>query len=105
MERRISEPDWRLLRQLEPVALDRYCRRVLDDVAALAGDDGRSAHARYLALYELLKERDKDLAVTFNDLRRSTAPVQLAAMRYRGLLTDEEFARFSPDTREWVQLM
>jgi hypothetical protein len=106
MLRDIPEPDWRVLRQLSPIALERFCRRVLDEVAGLtAADDGRSNHARYLALYDLVKERDKELAVTFDDLRRSTGFLRLAAVRHRNLLADEEFARFSPETRETVQLL
>src|SRR4051794_30244598 len=105
MDRQIAEPDWRLLRQLKPVALERFCRRVLDEVAGLTRDDGRSNHDRYLALFELIKKQDDELAVTFDDLRRSTAFYRIAAMRHRNLLTDEEFARFGPDTRDAVQLM
>ena len=106
MMRDIPEPDWRLLRQLSPIALERFCRRVLDEVAGLTADDGRrSNHARYLALYDLIKERDKELAVTFDDLRRSTGFLRLADIRHRELLTDEEFARFSPETRDAVQLL
>jgi len=105
MERQISEPDWRLLRQLKEIALERFCRRVLDEVAVLTRDDGRGSHARYLALFELVKQQDKELAVTFDDLRRSTALLQIAAMRHRKLLTDEEFARFGAETRDAVRLM
>src|SRR5206468_1102001 len=61
MMRDIPEPDWRLLRQLSPIALERFCRRVLDEVAGLTADDGQSNHARYLALYDMIKERDKEL--------------------------------------------
>src|SRR6478752_1093385 len=105
MDRQISEPDWRLLRQLKEIALDRFCRRVLDEVAGLTADDGRSSHARYLALFELVQKQDDELAVTFNDLSRSTAIFRIAAMRHRKLLTDEEFARFGAETRDTVQRM
>jgi hypothetical protein len=106
MERQISESDWRLLRTLQPIALERFCRRVLDEVAGLtSGDDGRSNHDRYLALFDLVKKQDKELAVTFDDLRRSTAFFRIAAMRHRKLLTDEEFAQFGEETRDVVELM
>jgi hypothetical protein len=105
MAREIPEPDWRLLRQLSPIALERFCRAVLDDVAGLTADNGRTNHARYLALFDLVKRRDKELAVAFDDLRRSTAFFRLAAIRHRQLLTDEEFARFSPETRDAVRVL
>lgn len=104
--RDIPERDWKILRELKPIALERYCRGVLEEVAALVGasaDGGGGYHHRYLALFKLLRERDGDLGNAFNDLKRSTALLQLACMRRLGLLTDEEFARFTQETRERVQ--
>jgi hypothetical protein len=101
--REISEADWKLFRQFHPVALERFCERVLSEIGRLAADTEQSSHERYRAIFRLLQGRDKELAEAFNDLRRSTAWRQLAVIRSRGLLTDEEFARFSPDTRTMVQ--
>ena len=104
MERQISEADWRLLRQLEPVARDRFCDRVLAEVVARAADAGAGSHARYLQVYRLLQRRDRELAAAFDDLRRSTAYLQLARMRSLGVIADEEFVRFSPATQGAVAL-
>jgi hypothetical protein len=104
MARDISEPDWKLFSQLHPLALERFCEKVLAEVGQLASEAGQSAHERYLAVYRLLKRRDKELAQAFNDLRRSTALLQLAILRAQGLVSDEELARFSPETRGAVQL-
>jgi hypothetical protein len=104
MGRGISESDWKLFRQLRPLALDRFCRRVLDEVSRLAADTGTSSHERYLAVFQLLQQRDEELAGTFNDPRRSTALVQLARIWSQELLTEEEFTRFSPETRASVQV-
>ena len=104
--RDFPEADWRILRSLAAVALDRFCKRVLEEAAPLAaGAEGQSTgyHERYLALYRLLQQRDEELGGTFNDLKRSTAPFQLAGMRHRHLLTDDEFRRFSQGTREAVE--
>jgi hypothetical protein len=51
------------------------------------------------------QERNTKLASAFDDLRRSTAFLQLAGMRSLGLLTDDECAGFSDETREIVALM
>jgi hypothetical protein len=96
------ERDWRHLRRLERAALDRYCARVLDDVAAMVGDTESTPHERYLRLYQLLRERDDALAAAFNDLRRTTAIPRLTSWVRLALLTDEEFAGFSLETRETV---
>jgi hypothetical protein len=104
MPRQISESDWKLFRQMHPVALERFCQGVLTEVERLASRTGKSANERYLSVFRLLQRRDKELGEAFNDLRRSTALLQLAVLRSRGLVTDEEFARFSPETREAVQV-
>jgi hypothetical protein len=104
MARQISESDWKLFRQVHPLALERFCEQVLADVDQLASQTGKSAHDRYLAVFRLLQRRDKELGEAFNDFRRSTAFLQLAILRSRGLVTDEEFARFSPETRAVVQV-
>jgi hypothetical protein len=103
MERQISESDWRIFRQLHPVALERFCERVLSEVGHLASDSGKTAHERYLAVYKLIQRRDKDLANTFHDPRRSEALLQLARIEFHGLLTEQESARFSSETRDALQ--
>lgn len=103
--RAISEPDWKLLRQLYPMALERFCQRVLSDIEGLGKDDVKTSHERYLAIYDLMHRRDCELADTFNDQRRSTAIEQLAHMRALDLLTAEEMTRFGPDTREIIRFL
>ncbi len=100
--REIKESDWKVFRKLHPVAVERYCERVLAESELLHRDPTRSAHERYLALYQLFREHDKELARLFDDFRRSTSLFQIAAIKGRGLLTDEEFAQFSEETRNVV---
>jgi len=98
----IYEADWKLLRQLHPVALERFTQRVLAEIERIASDVDKSCHERYLAIYEIIKLRDRELAEAFDDLRRSTAIVKLAYILSHDLLTEEELGRFSPDTREAI---
>ena len=102
MMREIKETDWKIFRQVRAVALERFCQRVLDDSERLHGDTSQSAYERYIAIYRLFDERDKEVALLFNDLRRSTALWLIAALKGRGLLTEEEFARFSQETQSRV---
>jgi hypothetical protein len=104
MTRQISEADWKLFRQLHALALERFCERVLSEIGQLAVEKTKSAHERYLAVFKMLQRRDKEMAEAFDDLRRSTAWHQLAVIRSRGLMTDEELARFSAETRAAVQV-
>jgi hypothetical protein len=100
----ISESDWKLYRQVHALALQRFCERVLSELSRVGAAKRKTAHERYLAVYKRLQRRDKELAEAFDHLRRSTAWRQLALMRSWGLVTDEEFARFSPETQGAVQL-
>jgi hypothetical protein len=84
------------------VALDRYCSHILAEVGQLATDEGRPSHERYLDLYGRIQARDQAIAAAFNGLSRSTAIYRLASMRGLDLITDEEFERFSPETRAAV---
>ena len=97
------EPDWKRLRRLQPLALERFCQRVLDEISRLAADAGQGSHERYRAVYRLLQDRDERLADAFDNPRRSAALVQLARIRAEGLLSEEEFAGFSPETRAAVR--
>jgi hypothetical protein len=102
MAHEIKEPDWKLLRELHPIALERFSQRVLDEVAQINSDSAKSCHQRYGEIFGLIKRRDKEMALVFNTLRRSTALIQLAAMQARDLLTQEEFALFSPEACQVV---
>ena len=103
--RQIKESDWKLLRQMASVALERFCREILETLERLLADDTKTYHQRYLAVYELLQRRDKKLAEAFDNMRRSTAFYQLAHIYSQRLLRDEEFSRFSPETRSFVELL
>jgi hypothetical protein len=104
VSREILEADWKLLRQLKDLALERFCQRVLDEIGRLAADGTQTSHQRYLAVFKFIERRDRELADAFDGLRRSTAFRQLACMQSHGLFTDEERARFSPETRAVVRL-
>jgi hypothetical protein len=105
MTRQIKESDWKLFRRLHPVALERFCRSVIEELNQLSANCTGDYHKRYLELYELIREREKEIAVSFNDLRRSTAIIMIATIKGRQLLTDEEFMQFSPETREAVEVI
>jgi hypothetical protein len=105
MERSFSESDWKVFRQLRELALERFCQRVLEDIGQVVLDSKKSSHERYLAVFKLIQERDARLANAFNDPKRSAALVQLVVIMKEGLLTEEEFSRFSEECRTSVQLI
>lgn len=96
--------DWKLFRKLHKVTLDRFCERVLAEIASISADTTNSAHGRYLAIYKLIHERDKKLEATFDGFSRSQAARQLALMQHQGLVTEDEMARFGPAVQEEVRI-
>jgi hypothetical protein len=99
----INETDWKILRQLHSRALDSFCKRVLSEIKSIQEDTEKGPHEKYLRVWEVLRQRDKELAEIFNNPRRSTALMTLASMKGAGLLTDEDLLRLTPETREVIR--
>jgi hypothetical protein len=93
----ISPADWKAFKPLREAALERFCERVLDEVARINADRTKTKHERYLAIYRLMRERDKEINPIFDTLRRSTAVRQICSFRSHDLLTEDELRRFSPE--------
>lgn len=98
----IREADWKRLRGLKPLALDRFCARVLSDIERVSSDSAATSHRRYLAIYDLIQKRDKELGRIFDGLSRSSAIGKLLLMHRAGLLTEDEVAAFSEEIRSVV---
>ena len=103
--REIKESDWKLLRQSKSQALERLCKEILLEIETINADTGNTFHQRYLSIYKVVQRRDKEIADIFNGLGRSTAFIKLAAMKSRGLLTEDEFSRFSHETQDVISLI
>lgn len=105
MSREIKESDWKLLRQLHKVALERFCQRILHEIECINSDSTKSFHQRYLDIFNVIERRDKEIAQCFDGARRSTALTQLALMQAGGLITEEEFMSFSPEIRSVLDVL
>jgi hypothetical protein len=55
MLREIKEADWKVLRRLHPVALERFCERVLAETESVNNDSARNFHQRYLQIFEIIE--------------------------------------------------
>lgn len=100
----MTESEWKLLRTVKEAALERHCKRIMDECQAVIQGSGTN-HERYLRLYEVVENGDNQIAWAFNDLRRSVADERLAFMMRLGLVTNEELGRFSEETRERTRLI
>jgi hypothetical protein len=105
MSRDIPEADWKLFRQLQPLALERFCERVLSEIRDGSSLSGQSAHQRYLRVFEIVRDQNKDLAALFDNPRRSTARLQLSFIHSHDLLTPEEVKRFSAETQQMLSAL
>ena len=103
--REISESDWRVLRRLHPLALERFCERVLAEVDRVSLDGAKSHHERYLQIFRIVEQRNGEMARIFDNPRRSDALRMLAQIRSHGLLTEDEFSSLSPETRGLIQVL
>ena len=97
------ESDWRTFRELQPIALERFCQRTLEEVQTLLRDPSPTHRERYRSVFQLLRKRDHEIASAFDDPRRSRMVVQLVAIHAHGLREPEELGRFSDDTRPRVE--
>jgi hypothetical protein len=102
MERQIKEADWKIYRNVHADALERFSEQILLELKHINSDRAKGFHQRYLEIWGVLRKRDKEMALVFDFLRRSTALEQLAAMKRRGLVTEDEFLSFSQETQEFV---
>ena len=96
----IDEADWKLLRELKTVALERLCERVLQQVAPQCDSNGETNHQRFLKALSLIESGNDEIARAFDDLRRSNARERLRTMISLDLITDEELRGFSPELRK-----
>jgi hypothetical protein len=99
----IPESDWRQFKKVHQVLLERYCTRTLAHLSSEISAVEGTAHERYLRVYNLIHQKNEDMARAFDDFRRSTAVMQLGIMRRMGLLTDEELSVFSAETQARVR--
>lgn len=102
MHDRIKESDWKIFKELKPIALERYCNQVMRDVDKKIHEEAGDAHDRYLEMYKIVRDGDKKLAYMFDGFSRSKALDQLVMYYDNGLLNDEEMTQLSDETRERV---
>lgn len=97
----ISESDWKKFKKIKEEALERFCETVLNDVSeGLSSKENPTNHGKYLYLYRLIENYDKQIALLFNDHSRSKASIQLMMLRDEGLVNDRDLLSLSDAFRE-----
>jgi hypothetical protein len=98
----LPEADWKVLREMRPDLLNRLCARILDELRGVIDDPAGTPHERYLRLFELLQDRNDEVASAFDDMRRSRAIERMLQMHRLGLFTPQQLDRFTPATRDFI---
>jgi hypothetical protein len=103
-ESAMNESDWKLYSALRPLAHERMCNRIMDEVERTVLDRSQAPYDRIEASEELLKAGQKELYWAFGAFRfsRNDASSHLLALCARELITAEELAGFSQDTQTWI---
>ena len=91
----VPESDWKVFRELREAALQRFCKRVLDEVPRIAHDRALNHHDRY--------GEDKQLAHAFDNASRSRMIDQLVMIHALDLLSPSDLERFTPETRSRLE--
>jgi hypothetical protein len=101
----IQEADWKVLRRLRPLALERFCERVLAEIESVRHENAQSSHQRYLNIFQIIERRDREMGRIFDDPKRSNALTMLTQMRSNELLTEDEFSSMTLETRGAITLL
>ena len=96
----MKESDWKIFKQIKQKAIETFCRQALDEFEDVITNSSEHVHDRYLRLYELVHNRDKQIQLLFDDHSRSKAPLQLLALRNQGLVDEELLGKLSEEFRE-----
>lgn len=74
MDRGIPEVDWRQLRKVDLLLLERCCQRALTKVETILRAPKTTAIDRFWDAHRFMEDQTKEVRRAFEDYRRSTAP-------------------------------
>lgn len=103
MSGNIQESDWKKIRTLKENALNIASERTLQNVENLVKSRGAESYKYYQKLWKLLREKDKEISLMFDDLKRSNAILKLSAWRKYGVLSDETLQELSEETQKRIE--
>ena len=103
--RSIPEKDWKQLRRLHDKMLAMACERIFHEIETILKARKGREHESYLKLWKMLREEDEEIAVMFDDLKRSNATMKLASWRANNLLSDDDLESFTEETQHRIKAL
>jgi hypothetical protein len=93
----MKESDWKIFKQIKEKAVEQFCHQALEEFEEVINNKTEHVHNRYLMLYKLVQNRDKQMQLLFDDHSRSKAPLQLLAIRGEGLADESLLSKLSEE--------
>ena len=102
MQEHLPEQDWKRWQQLAPMLLNRFCDSVVTKAAGFSTGQSQG-YESFLALYRFVDDSNETIAIVFDNRRRSSALLQIAAAVVRGIMSDSELNSFSEETQKRIR--
>lgn len=102
MSQGIPEKDWMKIRALKETAINIACERIFYKINTLIESRGSENHKYYLKLWKVMEAEDKEIALMFDDLKRSTAIFELSMWKRNGILSDDDFEELTEETKQRI---
>lgn len=96
----MKESDWKVFVEIKDKAIETFCELALNEFREAMEKENEHIHNRYLLNYELVKNRNKQMSLLFDDHSRSKAWLQLLAIRGEGLADDKLVEKLSVEFRK-----
>jgi len=96
----MKESDWKVFKDIKEKAIELFCDHSLKEFEEVINDKALNSHERYTLLYELVNNRDKQMALLFDGHSRSKAQLQLIAIRGEDLADESLLKKLSKELLE-----
>ena len=93
----MKESDWKIFKLIKQKAIEKFCETALNDFSSVIENDQQHIHERYITLYRLVRERDKEMTKLFEGHSRSKAGFQLLFIRREGLCDEKLLQKLSEE--------
>jgi len=105
----MKESDWKVFKQIKEKAIQLFCNNALSEYEEIIKSKSDDSQETYTYLYRLVINRDKQMALLFDEHSRSKATLQLLAIRGENLadedllkkLSDEFLQQTDPSRVNW----
>ena len=98
----IKESDWKKWKALRLRCIDDFCHETFSKIGELDGKD-ESIHDKHRALYRLRTDRDQEIQVLFDPMKRSAAIMQLINLYRSDRINDDDVTQFSEELCTFLQ--